>query len=287
MSRFRLWFVFGVCGLLAACASAPQYESDSRYTMREDAPPPTGDFDISQVVEPVPFYEPPSRGGNRSPYTVWGETYEVMESAEGYHETGIASWYGAKFHGHATSNGETYDMYQLTAAHRSLPLPTFVRVTNLDNGRSTVVRVNDRGPFHAERMIDLSYAAARVLGFKDQGTARVEVKALATRPPEKMEAQVDEGQSAEKPALLHDGKEKLFVQVGAFGNLTSATRLKNQLALVATTEVHLVSSEEDGVHRVWVGPFEDPAVAEKEKSAIAESDLGQPIIISRPVDMAG
>jgi len=106
------------------------------------------------------------------PYEVWGETYEVMDSAQGYESTGTASWYGRKFHGHKTSNGETYDMFELTAAHRSLPLPTFLRVTNLKNERSTIVRVNDRGPFHGDRLIDLSHAAARVLGF--QGRARQE-----------------------------------------------------------------------------------------------------------------
>jgi rare lipoprotein A len=123
--------------------------------------------------------EPRSRYGNRSPYKVLGRSYSVRDSAEGYVEQGMASYYGNKFHGRRTSNLEVYDMYAFTAAHKSLPLPSFARVTNLENGRSVVVRVNDRGPFHDGRVIDLSYAAAVKLGYRDKGTARVEVRGLA------------------------------------------------------------------------------------------------------------
>ncbi len=286
----NIFCVLGLVTYLVGCASAPQYESDSRYTMREDAAP-EGNFDVSAVVEPVPVYEPPSRGGNHSPYTVWGQTYEVMDSAEGYRETGIASWYGAKFHGHTTSNGETYDMYKLTAAHRSLPLPTFARVTNLENDRSIIVRVNDRGPFHEDRIIDLSYAAARVLGFKDSGTARVEVEALATTPPEEgavASAPDPNDESADGATVrAEESRKSLFVQVGAFGNLSSAARVRDELASLVTGEVHLISSEEGDIHRVWIGPFDDPGRAEEEKAAVQDTDLGQPIIISRPADTAG
>lgn len=134
--------------------------------------------DVSHLVEPEPTDEPPARYGNRSPYTVLGKRYHVMESADGYVARGIASWYGSKFHGRATSSLEPYDMYQFSAAHKSLPLPSHVRVTNLENGRSVVVRVNDRGPFHEDRLIDLSYAAAVKLGVHINGTAPVEVRAL-------------------------------------------------------------------------------------------------------------
>ena len=134
--------------------------------------------DVDRIPEPEVRTEPRSRYGNRS-YSVLGKRYHVLESAEGYEEVGTASYYGRKFHGRRTSNLEVYDMYAFTAAHKSLPLPSYARVTNLDNGRSIVVRVNDRGPFHAGRIIDLSYAAAVKLGYRDQGTARVEVKGLA------------------------------------------------------------------------------------------------------------
>jgi rare lipoprotein A len=133
--------------------------------------------DVDAIPEPEVKAEPRSRYGNRT-YSVLGRTYRVMETAEGYVEEGMASFYGRKFHGRRTSNQEVYDMYAFTAAHKSLPLPSYVRVTNLANGKSVVVRVNDRGPFHAGRIIDLSYAAATKLGFIKQGTARVEVRAL-------------------------------------------------------------------------------------------------------------
>jgi len=139
---------------------------------------PTDIPDVSCIPEPVVLDEPRSAIGNRSPYTVLGKQYQVLARADGYVERGLASYYGVKFHGRRTSNREIYDMYAFTAAHKSLPLPSFARVTNLDNGKSVVVRVNDRGPFHAGRVVDLSYAAAVRLDMVRQGTARVEVRAL-------------------------------------------------------------------------------------------------------------
>ncbi|PJK10320.1 hypothetical protein CO608_06560 [Lysobacteraceae bacterium NML08-0793] len=134
--------------------------------------------DVDAIPEPEVVHLPRSAVGNRSPYTVLGKRYTVMDDHRGYVEQGRASYYGNKFHGRRTSNQEVYDMYAFTAAHRNLPLPSFARVTNLDNGKSVVVRVNDRGPFHENRLIDLSYAAAVKLGFREAGTARVEVRAL-------------------------------------------------------------------------------------------------------------
>jgi len=137
---------------------------------------------VACIPEPVVAFEPRSAYGNRSPYTVLGKSYRVLDSTDGFVETGLASYYGNKFHGRRTSNHEVYDMYAFTAAHKSLPLPSFARVTNLDNGRSVVVRVNDRGPFHEGRVVDLSYAAAVKLDIHRRGTGRVEVRAL--RPGE-------------------------------------------------------------------------------------------------------
>lgn len=135
--------------------------------------------DVDAIPEPEVIDEPRSRYGNRSPYVVLGKSYTVRNGADGYVESGLASYYGNKFHGRRTSNLEVYDMYAFTAAHKTLPLPSFARVTNLDNGKSVVVRVNDRGPFHDGRVIDLSYAAAVKLGYRDKGTARVEVRGLS------------------------------------------------------------------------------------------------------------
>jgi rare lipoprotein A len=163
-----------------------------------DSAPHGGIPDIDLIPEPEVRAEPHSRYGNRSPYSVLGKQYRVLDSAEGYDETGLASYYGNKFHGRRTSNLEVYDMYAFTAAHKTLPLPSYARVTNLSNGRSVVVRVNDRGPFHEGRIIDLSYAAAVKLGVDRAGTARVEVKGLS--PGENAHQQYDAVAAAEPVA---------------------------------------------------------------------------------------
>jgi len=133
---------------------------------------------LSSVPDAVPVQEAVSASGNPPEYEVFGETYRVLATSRGYEAEGLASWYGADFHGRRTSSGEPYDMYAMTAAHTSLPLPTYVEVTNLANGRQVVVRVNDRGPFHSDRILDLSYVAAWKLGMVGPGTARVRVRAL-------------------------------------------------------------------------------------------------------------
>ena len=162
------WVLAGGCSL-ASEGTAP-FEPSARPGADDDTA--AGGY----VVVPQP--ETKSRYGNPETYVVFGERYHVLDTSDGYVERGIASWYGEPFHGRKTSSGETYDMHRLTAAHKSLPLPTYVQVTNLDNGRRIVVRVNDRGPFHEGRIIDLSYAAARKIGMIGPGTARVEVRAL-------------------------------------------------------------------------------------------------------------
>src|SRR5512143_1873224 len=141
---------------------------------------PRRPVDTSNVSEPVPRNEPRSRYGNPASYVVDGREYHVLATSNGYVERGIASWYGTKFHGGRTSSGETYDMYKMTAAHKTLPIPCYARVTNLENGRSVIVRVNDRGPFHDNRIIDLSYAAANRIGISPKGTGLVEVRAVSS-----------------------------------------------------------------------------------------------------------
>ncbi|MGO5000198.1 septal ring lytic transglycosylase RlpA family protein [Oceanisphaera sp. W20_SRM_FM3] len=151
-----------------------------RYSLRQDVPPEDAPK-LDHVKDAVPRYEPYTRGGNKN-YNVWGQDYEVWQDVQNYRDEGLASWYGAKFHGFNTSNGEVYDMYTMTAAHKNLPLPSFVRVTNKDNGKQVVVRVNDRGPFHEGRVIDLSYAAAYKLGMLATGTASVKVELIKMAP---------------------------------------------------------------------------------------------------------
>jgi rare lipoprotein A len=177
--------------LLVACSSSPDQNSNhsggasypepnkGRYAQQKDSIPlrfPTEE----EMRDPEPTIEPLSRGGNK-PYNIYGIDYTPTTSITEYSETGTASWYGSKFHGHDTSNGEKYDVFAMTAAHKTLPLPSYVRVTNLDNYRSAIVRVNDRGPFHDGRIIDLSYSAAYKLGIFQTGTGRVKVE-LVTAP---------------------------------------------------------------------------------------------------------
>lgn len=153
---------------------------------------PTTSVDARSLPDITPEPVIRTNAGNKSPYTVLGKTYEVLPSSHGFVQEGTASWYGRKFHGRPTSNGERFDMFGMTAAHKSLPIPTYVEVTNLDNGRKVVLRVNDRGPFHSERNIDLSWGAAAKLGFADQGTARVRVVALDPDDPHATLAQLNE-----------------------------------------------------------------------------------------------
>lgn len=167
---------------LSACTIMP---SESRYDIAQDHAPerlPTND----EISDLTPEYLPPSRWAN-SDYEVRGKRYQILKNANGYKAKGIASWYGKKFHGHDTSNGEIFNMYGLSAAHKTLPIPSFVRVTNLENNLSTVVRVNDRGPFHPDRIIDLSYGAAYKLGVLKHGTAKVAIEVITPSKPTSFE----------------------------------------------------------------------------------------------------
>jgi rare lipoprotein A len=254
--------------------------------------------DVSRLPEPVPQPEPRARYGNRSPYTVLGRSYHVMDSAAGYVQRGIASWYGEKFHGRATSSLEPYDMYAFSAAHKTLPLPTFARVTNLENGRSVVVRVNDRGPFHADRLIDLSYAAAVKLGVHARGTARVEVRALtpgetALARQESPRAQGDAGQIAaarRAPAAAtaaaptrgaHGAPARTWVQVGSFGNKDNAQRLRDRLraAELAPVSLDRARAGEGRLWRVRLGPLDGRVLAEHLAARVRALGFGQPTLV--------
>ncbi|MFW5815964.1 MAG: septal ring lytic transglycosylase RlpA family protein, partial [Wenzhouxiangella sp.] len=168
---------------LSACSTLTREPGPARPPGEPADGPPDQALDVARIVPVIPRPEPRSPYGNHSPYTVLGETYEVRPSAAGYRERGLASWYGTKFHGRLTSSGEPYDMHQLTAAHRTLPLPTFAEVRHLETGRTIIVRINDRGPFHPDRIIDLSWAAAVKLGIDQAGTGPVEVRAITFDEP--------------------------------------------------------------------------------------------------------
>lgn len=231
--------------LLSACARQSRDEGavpGKPERMQDGAP--TTVFDPSKIIYPEPRPEPRSAYGNHSPYTVLGQTYRVMPTADGYQERGIASWYGTKFHGRPTSSGEPYDMYQLTAAHRSLPLPTYAEVRHLENGRSIIVRINDRGPFHSDRIIDLSWAAANKLGIEHSGTGPVEVTAINFDDPIML---------ATAPARL-----PVLLQVGAFSAPERAQALVDQLTGAGLAPVRSESARTANgrIWRVQVGPLE-------------------------------
>jgi peptidoglycan lytic transglycosylase len=215
---------------------------------------------------------PSGQGGyqNNNPYTEDGRTYYPLQSAAGYDQTGVASWYGRDFHGNLTADGERYDMYALSAAHRTLPLPTLVRVTNLENGRAVVVRVNDRGPFVKNRLIDLSYAAALELGFANEGTARVRVQSLesggtayaANTPSKPIVTPLAPPPAEPVPATARVANEKpvpgMYIQVGAFSEVANAERLRGSLlADYPSVRIQPFMNHLQRLYRVRIGPYSD------------------------------
>lgn len=200
-----------------------------------------------------------------------------MATEEGFQQTGLASWYGEKFHGHLTSNGEIFDMYQVSAAHTGLPIPSFARVTNLENQRSIIVRVNDRGPFHNDRIIDLSYAAAYQLGFANQGTALVHVESIVAGQQQVLLA----GNSAAASTTQSNGGR--YLQAGAFSDLRAAQRLSDRLKDITTRPVFIRSIQADNtrqqLHRVRVGPIADPVEIQRITEMMMAADLGRPYMV--------
>lgn len=226
--------------------------------------------DFSHLEDPIPQYERWSPTVNPKSYQVLGKKYYVLASNEGYREKGIASWYGTKFHHKKTATGEVYDMYQLTAAHKTLPIPSYVRVTNLKNQREIIVRINDRGPFHDERIIDLSYAAAIKLGLEKTGTEFVEISAISVKHPELEPIVI--------PVLAEE--KKIYLQIGAFGLEKNALLLLHKV----TTE-HLMRSRiivgkaPNNLYKVQLGPVSSQAKAEIIKAKMKNIGIQSSLLI--------
>jgi rare lipoprotein A len=220
--------------------------------------------DLDAIPDAVPRDEPRSRYGNPETYEVFGKRYKVMKSGKGHVERGLASWYGPGFHSERTSSGEPYDMYAMTAAHKTLPIPAYVRVTNLENGRSVVVRVNDRGPFVGERIIDLSYTAASKLDMLRAGTARVEIRVLDARSNTSSQSI-----ALTPPTQLPTGTPtgtatgSRFLQVGSFGSSANASALVGRLtaAGISGASVREARVGDRLLYRVRVGPVVDAGQA--------------------------
>ena len=253
-----------LCLLLAGCGGGKALQGEDGFPEPDVIP-----ADISAIPDAVPKVEPRSKYGNPPQYDVAGDRYFVLTSAAGYKERGRASWYGTKFHGHRTSSGEPYDMFGMTAAHKTLPLPTYVRVTNLENGRSVVVKVNDRGPFHQGRIIDLSYAAAAKLDMLKNGSTEVEVEAIDPAAP------------ATAVPVTAAAATPQFLEIGATDDPIYAVALREQALDLGLTHVEIRSEEhpDEVVHRVLVGPFRDGAAL-----ADARARLGTIHLAAKTVD---
>jgi rare lipoprotein A len=234
---------------------------------------PQGPVDISRIPDAVPRDEPLSRYGNPTSYVVMGHRYYTLPSRNGYVERGIASWYGTKFHGRRTSSGDPYDLYQMTAAHKTLPLPTYARVTNLQNGRTIVVKINDRGPFHPNRIIDLSYVAAAKLGILGEGTGLVEVEAIDPSAPKATM------QAAREPAAPRTAS--LFLQVGAFRNKDNATRLGSKLQNAKIGDIHIMEAANTAgpIYRVRIGPLDSVDEADRISSNLVSQGFASAQVV--------
>lgn len=244
--------------LLHACSSTVEVERDRG--------PRAGSIDVSSVPDAVPRDEPRSRYGNPPSYVVNGKTYHVLDSGKAFVERGVASWYGEKFHGRRTSSGEPYDMYAMTAAHKSLPLPTYVEVMNVRNGKKVVVKVNDRGPFHANRIIDLSYTAAAKLDILEAGTGLVEIRSI-----DPVEYARSGSPTVDKPAVTVDtrvsgfGDSGFYIQVGAYSQLVNAMKMRDKLGSLREGLLNVSEAVVNGgpVYRVRIGPISDISMADR------------------------
>ena len=242
---------------LGACGLTPEMEKDGAGKR----------INTTLIPNATPKSEPITNAGNKSPYEVFGKTYWVLPSSNGYKETGIASWYGTKFHGRLTSNGEIYNMYGMTAAHKTLPIPCYARVTNVENGSSVVVRINDRGPFHGARLIDLSYVAAMKLGYADKGTANVLIEVIDTEV---------HPQTLANPPLIVQAARKApitlspvtipnrpaatavagnYLQVGAFSDMALVHEMQEKIR--GLTSKPIVVRNQNNLFKLWIGPIAD------------------------------
>lgn len=292
----------GSCPAPSGCAgapSAPTFKPDVKKPLpalrgggyyQDDGPGDSAPPDLHLIPDATPRAEPLHRFAN-NPYSVLGRDYVPLRDATDYRAAGIGSWYGRKFHGLKTSSGEPYDMYGMTAAHPTLPIPSYVRVTNPANSKSVIVRVNDRGPFHAGRLIDLSYTAAWKLDYIAEGSTRVIVEGLtpgqnvlAAKPAETAKPPVDEIAlfATAAPLLTLPGEGGHYVQLGAFGNRDNAEALKLHLAReLGELASKLVIRSAGSLHRVQLGPWPDAAAARLAAQNLHDTFELSPVVVQR------
>ncbi len=230
---------------ISGCAVEPTVSKHGK-----DGPPTHIPVNVMAIPDAVPKFEKRTRAGNPGKYKILGKHYTVLADSIGYKERGVASWYGKFFHGKKTSNGEIYDMYAMTAAHKTLPIPSYVRVTNLKNQRSVIVRINDRGPFHKKRIIDLSYTAAVKLGIQKTGTGFVEVVSIEPEVTERGDKKFVTKSQKKIPLFT-------FLQTGAFNNWENAKQLEDKLisGQITKSRIQIIYNKEEGLYKVQVGPL--------------------------------
>ena len=308
MSALRIAVAVAVLAVIAGCASAPMQSGDEVYATQDaqTARPSRGGYykddgpgernpDIASIADAEPRMEPLHRFANNS-YRVLGRTYAPMRSIAPFRQRGLASWYGRMFHGKNTSSGEPYDMYGMTAAHPTLPIPSYARVTNLSNGKSVVVRINDRGPFHADRVIDLSWTAASKLGYIGTGSTQVEVEliqpedfaryarrsepttvAAAPKPSAPGFSLISPAQAAESP-----GGAPVYLQLGSFSAQENADGLRVRvMSELSFLKDFVEVLQRDGTYRVQVGPYKSRADATAAAQRVRDTLQMNPVVVTR------
>lgn len=266
-----------VCGVIALLLVGCSSTSRQGGYYKDDGPDDRTPSGLLNTPDAQPRNEPLMPRVNR-PYTVFGKSYVPITDGRSYKKQGIGSWYGKKFHGNKTASGEIYDMYKMTAAHPILPIPSYVRVTNLDNGKQVIVRVNDRGPFHSDRIIDLSYTAALKLGYIGKGSGRVEVERVFAVDKPRIAETIPAATWAPQTAQQTPSPTGYYVQLGSFRQSENAEAMRMQYALGGAENVAVMRGE--GHYRLMAGPF-----ATREKAADAATRLphggSRPIIVQR------
>lgn len=299
MKCLKWIIVMAILVPLAGCVTHMR-PSSTTVVLKDGAP--DEDMDVTHLADAIPREELIRNAGNKTPYTVLGKTYHVNFNTQGFAQTGYASWYGKKFHGNKTSNGEIYDMFAMTAAHKTLAIPSYVRVTNLENGHTAVVRVNDRGPFHDGRIIDLSYAAAKKLGFHNKGTAKVHVEVVAPNTPAPV-AQVASASSgtvaanpststgpatstaaavagaATPPPAAAPGTPMTYLQLGAFSKHESATALVNKISAATGARVQVRQEPARSLYKVVIGPILDNFELLNLRQKLADAQFPEPHLV--------
>ena len=267
MTKFFVLFFFIL--LLNGCATT----SHRRYSQLQDGAP-TYSIDVSKIPNATPQLEPLNKHCNPPKYTVLGHTYYVLKSPYGYDQTGIASWYGMKFHAHKTSTGDNYDVAGMTAANKVLPLPCYAQVTNLKNGKQVIVKINDRGPFHENRIIDLSYVAAVKLGIWPKGTGLVRVQTI---DPATWHAE----SSTQVTTVPVKGNPRLFMQIGAFRVRSNAESLVLRIQKVTQDPIQIKTFTLDGqpIYKVWIGPLATVDHSDQLFAALESEKLGNPMTV--------